>query len=198
MTLVEEFQLRFGASASADDLAQFVREKSQVASNLKVPGSTSTALYSGRTGAATHQRHQASADHIVMNEGADMAIRYDRENRRAIDEETGEFLVPGPFYFDAPTRRYDMHAADGSVICSGEVKRRDVDTTGDKTVDLIVIDIVSMTSKIRDREFVSIEDSSSAIVQRFVSLLEVLAAGPINGPPVVQISSSGLGREAGR
>jgi hypothetical protein len=127
-----------------------------------------------------------------------MAIRYERENRRAIDEETGEYLVPGPFYFDAPTRRYDMHAADGSVICSGEAKRTDLDTTGDKTVDLITIDIVSITSRTRDGKFVSIKNPDSAIVQKFVSLLEVLSAGPILGPPVVEISSSGLGEESDR
>ena len=130
--------------------------------------------------------------------GAEMTIRYDREHRRAIDDETGEYLVPGKFYFDAPTRRYDLHAADGSVICSGEVKRRDLDTTGDKTVDLIEIEIVSITSRTEGGAFVSVKDPDSAIVQRFASFLEVLAAGPIVGPPVVKISSSGLDEESGR
>jgi hypothetical protein len=198
MTLLEEFQLRFGASASADDLAQFVREKSQVASSLKVPGSTSTALYSGRTGAATRQRHQASADYIATNEGADMAIRYDRETDRAIDDETGEYLDQGVYHYQNPTRNYLVHAPDGSKLCSAEVKQRQIDTRGDGTAGRTEADVVSLVAAAADGSFIPVIDSRAAILRTFERLLRAYLQGPSTRPREIEISLAHLFGEAGQ
>ena len=121
-----------------------------------------------------------------------MAIRYDREHRRAIDDETGEYLVQGEFYYGAPTRTFLIHASDGSEICSAEVKRRDIDTRGDSTVGLVTIDIVSMRFRGNDGIFVSVKDSTSPVIQKFSSLLGVLIAGPFTIRPAIEISTTGL------
>jgi len=130
--------------------------------------------------------------------GAEMTIRYDREHRRAIDDETGEYMEQAEFYYGASTRGYQVHSSDGTEICSAEVKRRDIDTRGDMTVGLVTIDIVSLRSKTDDGVFVSITDPASPAIQKFSRLLEAFVAGPFANHPVIEITATGLEAESGQ
>jgi hypothetical protein len=122
-----------------------------------------------------------------------MAIRYDREQKRAIDDETGEYLVQGEFYYGASTRRYQVHSPDGSEICIAEVRRRDIDTRGDRTVGLVTVDILSMNGRGDDGSFVAVNDATSPAIVKFSRLLEAFIAGPFATRPTIEIAADHLG-----
>ena len=67
-----------------------------------------------------------------------MTIRFDPESRRTVDDQTGEYLARyGRYHYQDPLQHYALHDEDGEYLLIADVEETRIDTTGDKTVDLV-------------------------------------------------------------
>jgi hypothetical protein len=66
-----------------------------------------------------------------------MTICFDPQRRRTLDDQTGEYLERERYHYQDPLQHFAVRDRDGECLVIADVAERRIDTTGDKTVDLI-------------------------------------------------------------
>jgi len=66
-----------------------------------------------------------------------MTICFDPECRRTIDDQSGEYLERERYHYQDPLQHFALHDRDGAYLLIADVEETRIDTTGDKTVDLV-------------------------------------------------------------
>jgi len=76
-----------------------------------------------------------------------MTIRFDPESRHTVDDQSGEYLERGLYHYQDPLQHYALHDQDGERLVISDVEETRIDTTGDKTVDLVEATVFRVFSR---------------------------------------------------
>lgn len=105
--------------------------------------------------------------------GPDMAIRYAQGEARAVDTETGEYLVTKFWHYQHPTRDYSLYTADGQKIFTATVKQKAIDLSGDGRVGMYKVDVLRIAEFLSDGSCSFMADENSPIADKFSRFLRV-------------------------
>ena len=117
-----------------------------------------------------------------------MAIRFDPENRRPVDDDTGEYLKHEFHHFENPLHHYRLQGPDGETRLIADVAERRLDTTGDKTVDRIEASIFRIFGQRYDGKIVRVWSRWHPAARRFTAFYKTLLRNQQTNNPDVVIS----------
>lgn len=113
-----------------------------------------------------------SASFLDFPEGKDPPVRFERGDHsqdrksRAVDRKTGQYVRFVMLHWDDPTRGYDLYSPDGTKLCSATVEQDAIDLSGDGTVGLYKIRILSIHELSGEANWSEVTDPASQIAQK--------------------------------
>jgi len=111
--------------------------------------------------------------HAASCGGADMTIRYEQGQSRAVDTETGEYFVTKFWHYQHPTRDYSLYAPDDRKIFTATVRQDVVDVSPDGHSGTYKIDVLRLTEFHPDGSASVVTDERSPIADKFSRFLRV-------------------------
>lgn len=100
-----------------------------------------------------------------------MTIRFDPERRCALDQATGDYLVPEEWHYQSPTRDYSIYSSAGTKLLGATVRQSNIDRIGDGTANAVAVEIASVRLRMEDGSFMSLGDPSAEPAKRLAEFL---------------------------